>query len=499
MKRTITASVWREGEWYVAQALDVDVASQGESVKDALANLREALELYFKPPMPKTLPKLYRVEVDDFDTSSVPADALVALSAVGDAAESAGVEPYLVGGAARDWLLGRETADFDVALVGADMAAFNSIASRAGGIIEKRSQFNTVRLALGGLTFDLAMARLEEYPSPGSLPVVRPADSMRRDLDRRDFSINAIAVSLSTESWGKVLDPRDGRADLSAGVIRALHPESFRDDPTRIFRAARYSARLDMTPDSDTLGWIRGSTQFIARLSPARVRNELELIFEEASSASMALALLYEWGALAAIHPALRYIWRGWNRFPDETDRLSRRKRVDVAYALLCLGVSDSDANAIANRLRPNGASRRAMRDAATVGRIPAFEFQHRSNSEVAALLDPLCEPAIRGASLVAEEAIWRRISTYLSRYSFLKPHLTGDHLISMGAPRGPEIGRILDNLRAARIDGTIKTIDEERKLAAFIIRTGVTISGPLPNLILRDEFEFGSSQNYGN
>ena len=442
MKRTITASVWREGEWYVAQALDVDVASQGESVKDALANLREALELYFEPPTPETLPRLYHVEVDDADTSPVSADALVALRTVGDAAESAGVEPYLAGGAARDWLLGRETADFDIALVGADMAAFNSIASRAGGIIEKRSQFNTVRLALGGLTFDLAMARLEEYPSPGSLPVVRPADSMRRDLARRDFSFNAMAVSLSTESWGELLDPYDGRADLSAGVIRALHPASFRDDPTRIFRAARYAARLGMPPEPNTRSWILDSTQFIAHLSPARVRNEFELIFAEPNSASTALVLLYEWRALAAIHPSLRYVGRGWNRFRDGTTGLSRRQRADVGYALLCLGVSDADANAIAERLRPNGASRRAIRDAATVGRIPAYDFERRFDSEIATLLDPLCEPAIRAASLVAEEATWRRLAAYPSRFSILTPHLTGDDLRDMGVPRGPEIER---------------------------------------------------------
>ena len=64
MKRTITASVWQEGEWYVAQALDVDVASQGESVNDALANLREALEFYFEPPVPTPIPKLYQIEID---------------------------------------------------------------------------------------------------------------------------------------------------------------------------------------------------------------------------------------------------------------------------------------------------------------------------------------------------------------------------------------------------------------------------------------------------
>ena len=385
------------------------------------------------------------------------------LRAVGDAAERAGAAPYLVGGAVRDLLLGRETADFDVALVGADMATFDKIASLTGGVVTKRSQFDTARLSLDGVGMDLAMARFEKYPSPGALPVVRPADSMRQDLARRDFSINAMAVSLSAESWGELLDSFEGRADLSAGVIRALHPASFRDDPTRVFRAARYAARLDMAPEPETLGWILDSTSFIARLSPARVRNELELIFHELDSAGAALQLLDEWDALAAIHSSLRCERRGWDGFAGETAGLSRRQRSGVGYALLCLGVSD--ANAIAERLRPNAASRRAMRDAATAGRIAASEIPGKSNSDLAARLDPLSESAIRAAALSTSGDTRRRLTTYLSQYRHLKPHLTGDDLIRMGIPRGPEIGRALARLRATRMDGLTATAEDERDL----------------------------------
>ena len=401
--------------------------------------------------------------------NSLPPIALVALRAVGDAAERAGAEPYLVGGAVRDLLLGRaDAADLDISLVHADASTFDAIASLTGGKVTKRSQFNTAKLSLNDLTLDLAMARAEEYPSPGSLPVVRPADSMRQDLARRDFSINAMAVSLSAASWGDLLDPHEGRADLDAGLVRALHAGSFRDDPTRIFRAARYAARLDMKLAPDTLDWALDSTRFIARLSPERVRNELESIFDEGESASAAIRLLEEWGALAVIHLSLRYEREGWDRFAQATSGLTRRERAGIGYAVLCYGASDADASAIVARLRPNAASRRAIRDTASLQRVVASEtmrIRDLSNSELASLLDPLSESAIRGAALSSSDAARRRFEEYLSRHRHLKPHLTGDDLIRMGIQRGPEVGRALARLRAARIDGDATTAEDERAL----------------------------------
>lgn len=398
--------------------------------------------------------------------SRLSVDALAVLRAVGDAAERAGVEPYLVGGATRDLLLGHGAAsDLDVSLLRANVNTFDEIASLTGGNVVKRSQFNTARLSLGEVAIDLAMARAEEYPTPGSLPVVRPADSMRQDLARRDSSINAMAVSLSAGSWGELLDPHDGRADLSAGVIRALHAASFRDDPTRIFRAARYAARLGMKLAPDTLDWALDSTRFIGRLSPERVRNELERIFDEPESARMAMRLLWEWGALAEIHPSLRRDTRAWERFASATAGLTRRERAGVGYAILCYGVSDADATAIVARLRPDGASRRSIQDTATMGHIVTSEIIDRSNSELASLLDPLSESAIRGAALSAADAARRRFEEYLSRHRDLRPHLTGDDLIRMGVQQGPDVGRILARLRAARIDGDTMTAEDERAL----------------------------------
>ena len=205
---------------------------------------------------------------------------------VAGAAEEAGVEPYLVGGAVRDALLGfAPTGDLDITLVGADTATFAQIARTVGGRISKSSQFNTARLEIGDRAVDLTMARAETYPNAGSLPVVRPG-TLAEDLARRDFSVNAMAVSLTSDRWGKLFDPHGGREDLRDGRIRTLEEGSFRDDATRILRAARYAARLSFDLDDNTRQSLDRSVRFLASISPARIRNELERILLESSTGS---------------------------------------------------------------------------------------------------------------------------------------------------------------------------------------------------------------------
>ena len=134
-----------------------------------------------------------------------------------------GARLYLVGGAVRDVLLGGSPTDLDVVADGDFAGLPDALASGLGGRVTARSQFDTAKLAVDDLTLDLARARTESYARPGALPDVRPG-TMREDLTRRDFSVNAMAVSLTEGDWGVLLDPHGGAADLRAGLIRVLHP-----------------------------------------------------------------------------------------------------------------------------------------------------------------------------------------------------------------------------------------------------------------------------------
>ena len=404
-------------------------------------------------------------------------EAADAVRAVGRASERAGVRPYLVGGSVRDLFAaerGASSPDIDIALEGADPAAFNRIAARIGGRVSRRSLFGTAKLDLGGLSIDLAMTRAERYPAPGDLPQVRPAP-LAEDLARRDFSVNAMAISLSAADFGEIADPRGGLSDLRQSRLRALHDRSFQDDATRIIRAARYCARLSLEPTADTRRWIAESAPFVSAISPARIRAELERLFLEGESAARAMSRLDEWGALSAIHPALSPHDRAaWTRFSERAGETPRDAQIPIAYAIIGAPLSDAQIGGIIKRLRPASRSARALSDAAALTRRLANEPANAANlsaSRLIAILDRFDDRAAIGASLAAPDANLRaRLRACIQARAADRPYLSGDDLIALGIPPGPTIGEILTRLRAARLDGETANPEDERRLAQKLI-----------------------------
>ena len=167
-----------------------------------------------------------------------------ALRSIGISAQSLGVEAFLVGGSVRDLILGRPLSDIDISV---ECRPENLLGTPElkDALLGSTSEFGTAKINIGKELIDVAMTRSEVYQEPGMLPEVQPSD-IDNDLARRDFTINAIAVSLCSENWGDVLDDFDSISDLRSKTIRVIHSKSFMDDPTRIFRAAKYMARLDL-------------------------------------------------------------------------------------------------------------------------------------------------------------------------------------------------------------------------------------------------------------
>ena len=413
-------------------------------------------------------------DVADLIASRIPAAQLATARLVARAAEAAGAEPYLVGGAVRDALLGfAPTGDLDITLVGADAATFSQIALTVGGRISKSSQFNTARLEIGNHSLDLTMARAETYPQDGSLPVVRPG-TINEDLARRDFSVNAMAVSLASESWGRLLDPHGGREDIREGRIRTLHKSSFRDDATRILRAARYAARLSFDLDDITRRSLGNSIEFLSTISPARIRNELERIFLEASTASTTLRMLDRWGKLSAIHGALEFDLAAWRRYGQESGSLSLQSRVTVGFAVLGARLRVSDAEGVAARLGLGSLNGRVLTESADLaGRLSEADLFGMSNAQLAELLDPFHRHTVAGCALASPGKVSERAGQYLSDLRDMRPDLDGNDLVDMGVPHGPEVGRILRRLRSAKLNGAVQTPDEERALVMRLLRTG--------------------------
>src|SRR3954468_5551441 len=177
-------------------------------------------------------------------------DALAPHPALDALAGEPGV--YVVGGAVRDALLGRTPHELDVLVEGDATAVARRPPERLGGVATIHERFGTATVRGAGHAFDVVSARSERYPHPGALPDVTLGATVREDLARRDFTVNAIAVRVAD---GALVEHDGARADLEAGVLRVLHDGSFRDDPTRLLRGARYAARLGFAiePHTDAL------------------------------------------------------------------------------------------------------------------------------------------------------------------------------------------------------------------------------------------------------
>jgi tRNA nucleotidyltransferase/poly(A) polymerase len=191
---------------------------------------------------------------------------------------------YLVGGYVRDSTLGRESIDIDVVVEGDGVTVARQLNSKIKGRLTSHDEFGTASISTNGYRVDLASARTEKYPSPAHLPHVYPS-TIVEDLNRRDFTINAIAMSISRENFGEIFDPFDGMSDIKKKLIRILHRNSFVDDPTRIFRALRYKNRFGFKLEDETERQMKQALKdgMVKKLSGQRILNELGLIFAEVS------------------------------------------------------------------------------------------------------------------------------------------------------------------------------------------------------------------------
>ncbi|MBW2560031.1 MAG: CCA tRNA nucleotidyltransferase [Deltaproteobacteria bacterium] len=209
--------------------------------------------------------------------------ALPVLQDAGRCAGEMGFGAYAVGGLVRDLFLQRETLDVDIAIEGDSIAFASRFSADHGTHLLVYERFKTANLAFSsGFKMDVATTRTEVYEHPAALPLVRPG-SIKDDLFRRDFSMNTLAVCLNPDRFGELLDPFQARKDIRKGSIRILHDRSFVDDPTRIFRAARFEKRFDFKLEDVTKRCVQDavSAGLIERLSGYRIASELRLILKE--------------------------------------------------------------------------------------------------------------------------------------------------------------------------------------------------------------------------
>ena len=383
-----------------------------------------------------------------------------------------GVELLLVGGTVRDILRGGRPADLDLVTAGGAPGFGETLAQRLGGEVVAHSQFETNKLAVGGVAIDLAAARKESYSRPGALPDVVPG-SIDDDLARRDFSVNAMAVSLLDDRWGDLLDPFDGQADIRRGLVRVLHAESFVDDPTRVLRAVRHTHRMGFRLEEETRRLLRRGLQHLGAVGGDRIRHELVRIFREEQVAEI-LAAAQELGILSAIHPALRVDQAVLAKLPPlpggpSPDADLRR------LAMLVFSVPAQDMPAVIGRLNMDGRWATVARDVAAVrASFERLKPEGVRPSEVHRMLHSLHVAAVEACALATgDPAVRERLDLYLRELRHVRPLLDGNDLIALGVPAGPEVGRLLEELLTARLDGLLSVREDEERLVLRSPRPG--------------------------
>lgn len=228
------------------------------------------------------------------------------LKTIGTYANKLGIKAWVVGGAVRDFYLGKDTQDLDLTFEGSPEAVAAFCVKKWGGEKRKFPQFNTYRVTLeNGLKLDLVQARKEYYSRPGALPEVTPSH-IKDDLFRRDFTANAWALSILPDCFGQSYDPFGAQKAIDKGFIKILHDKSFVDDPTRLFRAVRFAGRFGWQIERHTSSLMKQASreQYPLVLSRERIRQEFIKILEEKRLPEV-FALLQHYDLAQFIYPGL--------------------------------------------------------------------------------------------------------------------------------------------------------------------------------------------------
>lgn len=217
---------------------------------------------------------------------NVPARVKGLLKRIGHIASARKMNASAVGGCVRDWWLGRATVDLDVAVEGDAVNVAHAVANAVGGTTTVHPQFGTATVRLTsvvpGLRIDFATCRRETYARPAAYPTVS-AGTLEDDLFRRDFTINAMAVAISPQRFGELVDPFLGLEDLRGKRLRVLHERSFLDDPSRILRGIRFAQRfgLQWEPQTKRLLHEAVAAGALGWLNAGRLRKELDRLGQE--------------------------------------------------------------------------------------------------------------------------------------------------------------------------------------------------------------------------
>ncbi len=400
-------------------------------------------------------------------------------------AESLGYRAYLVGGSVRDLLMGKRNLDIDIVVEGDGIVFAKALSEALGGPkVITHKKFNTAKLIFyrdrfpespeDRYTVDIATARTEYYESPASLPVVETS-SLKKDLYRRDFTINTLAVDLSPQDFGKLIDFFGGQRDIKEGTIRVLHNLSFIEDPTRALRAVRFAERFGFSISRHTEKLIKTAVRLnlFDKLQGTRLYDELRLLWRETDPVK-AIQRLQQYDLLRAIHPALdiKSLQPKFESIKEtltwfELLYLEEEISPDVLYfAAMAEAVPEGQREDFIRKLKAPAQAQRLINICLDTVRTSRF-LRLKEDNPVAtyyALKGLPTEAVLHLMASSKEPSVRKAISRYLLQLRHTKASLTGKDLIKLGFTPGPVFSRILQDLLEEKLKGTLKTKEQEQE-----------------------------------
>lgn len=403
----------------------------------------------------------------------------------GDIASINNMRAYLVGGCVRDLLLEVKNLDLDIVIEGNGIKFSEELARAFNTKLIRHKRFGTATVDLLGhrLKIDIATARKEFYPEPAHLPVVENG-SLKDDLKRRDFTINAMAININRDGLGKLLDLFGGEEDLNNKKIRVLHDLSFIDDPTRILRGIRFEQRYNFRFEQNTKKLLKEAValRMLERVEPQRIREELILLLKE-NDPLKEIRRLKELVGFAFISPGMSVSDKIFRLIKFAAKQINwfkksypERRMLDTWVVYFMALMDPLNSNAVRKVCRKfmfrKGEDKRIL-GYKKIGRKFISNLKRIKNKppEIFSLLEPLSYEVILLVKAKYKDCdIQKTMEDFLEIYNGMKIYSSGHDLRRLGLTPGPYYQKIFTKVLNAKLSGAVKTKEEELELIKKLI-----------------------------
>jgi len=407
------------------------------------------------------------------------------LSKIGEIGDRLNFPVFMVGGIVRDLFSGIKNYDLDIVVEGEGIKFARELSGNLGGRIKSHEKFGTAIVILtDGFKIDVATARREFYEYPAAFPKVE-LSSIKKDLYRRDFTINAMAIQLNQKYFGKLIDFFGGQKDLRIGIVRVLYNLSFVEDPARIIRAIRFEQRYNFKMDRTTEDFLKKAIEdkLLSRLRKKRITEELILILKEENPLK-SLKRMEELGALKYVLPdvelneetvkrlnKIKNSYNFWKRnMPDEKIELWM-----IYFFCLIINLKKDQIQRIYKKLIIKQKS------------LDKINYCYSNLDEIIKMISQKTKisPSIIYLKLkglpneilflaMAESNISiakERINNYFRKYKKESLYISGNKLKELRVKPGPIYSQILNKLLCAQLDGEVKNIKDEIRFVKNILK----------------------------